>query len=88
MFIRNIITTSALVVLLGLSGGSAYADDLGDRNSHTPGSATPAFVYDVVAYKAYWANNEFASIEVETDRNEATNESDSFMLNEIPFSDK
>ncbi len=26
MFIRNIITTSALVVLLGLSGGSAYAD--------------------------------------------------------------
>ncbi len=26
MFIRNIIATSALVVLLGLSGGSAYAD--------------------------------------------------------------
>ena len=86
MFIRNIITTSALVVLLGLSGGSAYADDYGDRDSHTPGSATPVFVYDVVAYKAYWANNEVAI--ATTDRNEATNESDSFMLNEIPFSDK
>ena len=27
MFIRNIITTSALVVLLGLTGGSAFAMD-------------------------------------------------------------
>ena len=52
MFIRNIITTSALVVLLGLTGGSAYADDLGDNDSHTPGSATSVFVYDVDTYKA------------------------------------
>ncbi len=32
MKIRNIITTSALVVLLGLTGGSAYAGDAGDND--------------------------------------------------------
>ena len=53
MFIRNIITTSALVVLLGLSGGSAYATDddshLDDRgftvaaDANYPGTV---FVYE------------------------------------------
>ncbi len=53
MFIRNIITTSALVVLLGLSAGPAYATDddshLDDRgftvaaNANYPGTV---FVYD------------------------------------------
>ena len=53
MFIRNIITTSALVVLLGLTGGSAYADDnenhVDDRgfavaaNANYPGTV---FVYE------------------------------------------
>ncbi len=52
MKIRNIVTTSALVVLLGLTGGTAYADDLGDSNSHTPGSATSVLVYDAEAYQA------------------------------------
>ena len=46
MTIRNILTTSALVVLLGLTGGAAYADDLGDNDSHTtPGSAVSELVY-------------------------------------------
>jgi len=53
MFIRNIITTSALVVLLGLTGGSAYAQDddshLDDRgfavaaDANYPGTV---FVYE------------------------------------------
>ena len=34
MKIRNIITTSALVVLLGLTGGSAFAADAGDAGDN------------------------------------------------------
>ncbi len=40
MNIRNIITTSALVVLLGLSGGSAYADGgVVDTIKENPGTS-------------------------------------------------
>ncbi len=53
MFIRNIITTSALVVLLGLSGGSAYAtdsdshlDDKGFTVSATANYPGTVFVYN------------------------------------------
>ena len=72
MKIRNIITTSALVVLLGLTGGSAYADDWGDNDSHTPGSAVSELVYT--------ASSDANEVEIAT--------TDSFELNEIPVSDK
>ena len=85
MFIRNIITTSALVVLLGLAGGSAYANDLGDRDSHTPGSAPHAFAYDADAYKAAFnAGVEFAA----TVSSDATAEFESDPFIEIPVTDK
>ena len=57
MKIRNIITTSALVVLLGLSSGSAYADDLGDVHSFTPLTSDAAgnvSLYYADAYQAAW----------------------------------
>ena len=72
MKIRNIITTSALVVLLGLTGGSAYADDWGDNDSHTPGSAVSELVYT--------ASSDVNAVE--------TASTDSFSQNEIPVSDK
>ena len=72
MKIRNIITTSALVVQLGLTGGSLYADDLGDNDSHTPGSAVSELVYT--------ASSDVNPVE--------TASTDSFSQNEIPVSDK
>ena len=72
MKIRNIITTSALVVLLGLTGGSLYANGLGDNDSHTPGSAVSELVYT--------ASSDVNAVE--------TASTDSFSQNEIPVSDK
>ena len=81
MKIRNIITTSALVVLLGLTGGSAYADDWGDNDSHAPGSAVSVLVSDA-------GSNASAAEIAATNSNDAIAEFESFLENEIPVSDK
>ena len=106
MKIRNIITTSALVVLLGLTGGSLYADDLGDNDSHTPGSAVSELVYTASSDANEVASTGFNGVSVQVgdlgdndilvlrfNADSGVNEveiatTDSFELNEIPYSDK
>ena len=94
MFIRNIITTSALVVLLGLTGGSAYAGDAGDNSilsTALGGSEFTVEVYDANAYQAAWkAAHEVQVAKIaSTDSKVVEIEStDTFMLNVIPYSDK
>ena len=82
MKIRNIITTSALVVLLGLTGGSAFAGDAGDNDilvldstavlGQTGGWAYQSDAGDndilVLGSTAVSDSNEVASTYVEFDR--------------------